>query len=412
MQNIPLQIHKSRLLKNIDKLSKIGLDKNGHRYRGAFTSEDMEARIWLKRKIAEAGLIEKTDSAGNIFGIFQTDENKDNPVVLSGSHIDTVKNAGAYDGTLGVLSALEALRCLNEQNIVTKHPLAMIAFSDEEGSMIGSKAITQKLHHEQCQNLYGIQGQPITHLMKAAGFNPDNIAESFLPSENIKAFIELHAEQGPYLERKQQDIGIVSAIVGLFKWQVTLLGEANHAGTTPMDMRRDALTGAARFATSLRNILEHEGAEHSVATIGHLEVLPGSPNIIPAQVTFTLEARDGNQDTLHTLGNALKQEIIKICSEENLEYSIDLLSEIDAASCDAEIISCLGSLSEELGYRHCLMPSGALHDAQNMARHTATGMIFVPSVNGISHNPEEKTNDEDIVNGANLLLRALYKIAH
>lgn len=409
MQDI--KINKARLADDLKALSQIGNTEHGIT-RTAFSDTDMAARDWLIKRIEDAGLQGSIDSAGNI--IARTALDNGAPAVACGSHIDTVKCGGHLDGALGVVAGLEALRCLHENDAALAHPVEVIAFSDEEGrfgNMLGSRALTGTLPAEDIEQAEDPDGLRLVDILKERGFDPKGLQKAQRAPESFKAFLELHIEQGPVLEQQAIPVGIVNAITGLFKWQISFIGEANHAGTTPMHMRKDALLGMARFAGQIDGYLKIHGLDSTKTTIGKVDVFPGSPNVVPRQCTFTIDVRDTDQKTLDSFEQIYESALRNIANSMGLEIEINRLSNIPAVPCDKELITMLSTEAQALNLEYIIMPSGAAHDAQNMAKITPTAMIFVPSIGGISHSPLENTHINDIEKGAQLLLSALHRLA-
>jgi N-carbamoyl-L-amino-acid hydrolase len=411
-----LQVDITQIKKNILELATIGRsDADRGIYRMAFTDADMEGKRWLLDRIEEAGLETASDGAANIFGkIIPSGEAADRPAILMGSHIDTVPCAGSLDGSLGVVVALECLRTLRANEVELRRPLEMVAFSDEEGrfgGMFGSQAFCglispDTLHHKD------LDGIALGDAMLQQGLDPVRALDAARPRESIEAYIELHIEQGPVLDRSQTAVGIVENITGLFKWQVRFHGDANHAGTTPMEMRNDAFMGLADFAHELPRIIDENGSERSRATIGKAEILPGSANTVPGLVEFSLDVRDTDPDVLKELGLACQKVLAAIARRRGLRYEHESLSCIEPVACDPDIVRSFAEEAERLGLKSMHMPSGAAHDAQILGGLTRMGMLFAPSRGGKSHTPEEWTAWEDIEAAANLSLHTLLRLAN
>ena len=408
-----LNINPKRLQQDIETLSKIGRGENQGIYRPSFSAADMEARDWLKQRIEQAGLSVYQDGAANIHA--RLDWDPDTPSVMTGSHLDSVPGGGHLDGALGVLAGLECLRSLKELNVELKRPLESVAFSDEEGrfgGILGSSAICGRLTPETIFQARDLQGITLTEAMARQGLNAMDALGAARPLNSIHAFIELHIEQGPILEQQRLHLGVVDAINGLIKWNVRLIGEASHAGATPMNMRRDAFQGLAEFATDLPGLLERYGSERSVATIGRIKLSPGAANVVPGQAEFSLDIRDSDADTLQAITNAIRQSLSEIARHRQLMFEFDVLSHIAPVSCDPDICWILDSVATSLGINHTRMASGAAHDTQIMAGFTRSGLIFIPSKGGRSHSPAEWSDWQDIINGSNVLLNTLYKLAN
>ena len=406
-----MSVNIQRLKEDIDTLSTIGRTIYGLS-RPAFSDEDKQASDWLIQKMKEAGLEVHVDEAGNIRGRWGGEAGK--PAVATGSHIDTVNNAGHLDGALGVLAGLESIRSIREEGEELTHPVELISFSDEEGrfgSMVGSRAMAGLLTKEDVEGAVDVNGEKLTDCMAKNGFDPDGVLKAKENSKNFKAFVELHIEQGPVLEQKQIPVGVVDGITGLFKWQVTLNGQANHAGTTPMSMRRDSFQGLVKFASRIDSILKEHGKESSRTTIGSVQLYPGSPNVVPGQCVFTLEVRDTDQEVLDRLEKVYYKSLHEMAEKIGLTVSINPLSAIQATPCSPEIVQQISDIAEKQKLDYLVMPSGAAHDSQNMAKITPTSMIFVPSIGGVSHSPDEATSLQDIEKGTNLLKSVLLELA-
>jgi N-carbamoyl-L-amino-acid hydrolase len=392
------------------ELAKIGRnDEDRGIYRTAFSDTDMEGKRWLLEKIESAGLESHSDGAANISGILPG-TNPDAPRVLIGSHIDTVPCAGMLDGALGVLVALECLQSLQEMGVKPDCSLELIAFSDEEGrfgGMFGSQSVCGKITPETLHSKSDLDGMELGEAMLRQGLDPMRALEAGRDSESIRAYLELHIEQGPELETANAQVGLVDEIAGLFKWMVRLRGEPNHAGTTPMRLRKDALMGLADFAHEIPRILEENGGERSRATIGKAQILPGSPNTVPGLVEFSLDVRDTQPETLEDLSGACRKALSAISRRRGLMFEFDVQSEIEPAPCDPGLVAIMERQAQALGLNYLKMPSGAAHDAQTMSSIAPVAMIFVPSQNGVSHSPAEWTAWSDIEAGANLMQHTL-----
>ena len=401
-----------RLQNNLESLGAIGRQEDYGLYRMAFSDGDMQGREWLMQRIEESGLESHVDEAANIHGRLGWDG--ETPSVMTGSHIDTIPGAGPFDGALGVVVGLECLQSIKELKVDLKHPLELLAFTDEEGrfgGMFGSQALAGQLTPERILNAKDLNGISISEAMAQHGFNAMDALRARRSPNSIHAYIELHIEQGPVLDKRHISIGVVDAIVGLFKWNVKLTGVANHAGTTPMDMRQDAFQGLAEVASQINRILEEYGSERSVATIGRVELFPGAANVVPGAVEFSLEVRDTNKDVLQILANAFQRAISAIARRRQLMFHYEVLSEIEPVKCDTGIVEAVRQTVADLEVSHTIMHSGAAHDAQMLAKVTKAGMFFVPSKDGRSHSPAEWTDWEDIERGANVLLNTLVYLA-
>lgn len=402
-----------RIKNDILTLARIGLNEPDHGvYRMAFTDADMEGKAWLLNRIEEAGLEPGSDGAANIFGRLPGEP--DQRTLLVGSHIDTVPCAGTLDGTLGVIAGLETLRVIRELGLKLKHPIELVAFSDEEGrfgGMLGSQAFCGMVTPETVYEAADLNGVKLQAAMQEQGLDPLKLLDARRDPETIEAYLELHIEQGPVLYHGRKQVGIVDEITGLFKWLVRLKGDANHAGTTPMNMRHDAFMGLADFAHEVPRILEENGGERSRATIGKAEILPGSPNTVPGLVEFSLDVRDTNPEILEELKDACRRALSAISRRRSLMFEFEVQSEIEPVKCDTRLIDVLQEQAGSLRLDYERMPSGAAHDAQIMAQVCPVAMLFAPSKDGKSHSPAEWTAWSDIEAASNLLLNTLIKLA-
>jgi N-carbamoyl-L-amino-acid hydrolase len=387
------------------ELAQFGIQENGETERVAFSDADIAAQQWVVSQLKGMGLATYVDYAGNIIGKrFGTDKNA-KPISF-GSHIDRVPNGGNYDGCVGSMAALEVIEVLNENDIKTKHPLELIIFSNEEGGVMGSRAVAGHLG----KSAFGVKnstGYTMGDGIMRLGGDTTRIAEVARKKGDIAAFLELHIEQGGILEKENLDIGIVEGIVGLAWWDVTFNGFANHAGTTPMNARQDALLAAARFIIAVNEVAtSFDGAQ--VATVGRISAEPGAPNVIPGKVTTSLEIRDLSLAVMDKVFTAIEKKAAEISEASGVTISFSPLdTTADPAIMDTSIQQEIEKSINSLGLSYKSMPSGAGHDAQDMALIAPTGMIFVPSKGGISHSPKEFTSATDMANGANVLLQTI-----
>lgn len=403
-----LRVNEKRIEQRILKLGEFGKNPEGGVSRVAFSKADIQGREYIMTLMREAGLTVTIDAAGNIIGRKKGMDNN-LPPILFGSHIDSVPKGGNYDGDVGVIGSIECAQVIHENNVQTKHPLEVIVFSDEEGGLVGSRALIGKLSAEALE-VVSHSGKTIKRGIRDIGGNPDQLAEVIRKKGDFKAFIELHIEQGSYLDDDKIQIGVVEGIVGINWWDVTFEGFANHAGTTPMNKRKDAMLAAAYFTIAVNKIITGEPGRQ-VGTVGKVRVEPGAPNVIPGKVVTSLEIRDLSAEKIHSLYNKIREETQEIAKKTNTKISFQSV-DVTAipAPTDLRMRKIIAESAKDLGLSFQLMPSGAGHDAQDMARITPTGMIFVPSVGGISHSPREFTRPEDMANGANVLLQTILKI--
>jgi len=402
-----------RIKSDILELAKIGFNEQDRGiYRMAFTEEDMEGKRWLLNRIEEAGLEPASDGAANISGILPGKE--DSSRVFVGSHIDTVPCAGMLDGTLGVVVGLECLRVLHGAGATLEKTIELIAFSDEEGRFggtFGSEAFTGLLTLEKLRSAADLDGMPLHDAMLNQGLDPMRALDARRVPESIDSYLELHIEQGPVLDERQLQVGVVESITGLQSWSLRFEGVANHAGTTPMDYRKDAFMGLADFAHELPRILAENGGVNSRATIGNAEILPGAPNSVPGAVEFSLDFRDPSTEVLAELSLAFQKALAAISRRRGLQFDFHVQGEILPVASDQRLLEILRGEAERLELKSLSMLSGAAHDAQLVGRIAPMAMIFVPSRGGLSHSPDEWTSWEDIEAGANLMLASLCKLA-
>ena len=404
----PLQANAGRMQARIEALSNHGMNEHGGSDRVAFSEHDVEAREFFAGLMREAGLAVRADTAGNLIGR-REGRHDERPPIAFGSHLDTVPNGGAYDGIVGSVGALEAIEILNEHGISTDHPLEVIVFVDEEGGLTGSRAFVGKLG-EEALDVVSHSGKTIREGIRYLGGDPARLDEAAHAKGDVKAFLELHIEQGGTLEDRGLDIGVVEGIVGIEWWEVVIEGFANHAGTTPMQGRRDAVLAGARFALAVNDVVTaEEGAQ--VGTVGRFTAEPGAPNVIPGRAVLSLELRDLSSGKIERLYAAIRERAAAIEDETGTEISfrhLDVAAE--PALTDERIQAIIAAAAESLGYSYTHLPSGAGHDAQDMARIAPTGMIFVPSRGGISHSPREFTSAEDMARGASVLVESILAI--
>ena len=401
-------VSKERLLKNLKKLSEFGINKNNGNDRVAYSDYDIQAREYLKEYMKNLGLKVHVDYAANIVARKEGSNKKLRPIIF-GSHIDAVPNGGHYDGALGVISGIETLETILDNKIITSHPLELIIFTNEEGGVFGSRALAGKLNNDALE-IKTASGFTNSEGVDRLGGNQKRIFEVTKSSNDYHAFVELHIEQGNILNKNNIDIGVVTGIVGLKWWDVTITGFANHAGTTPMDERKDPMIAAADFILLVKNII-NEIPGNQVGTVGKIEAYPGAPNVIPGEVKLSLEIRDLDESKIDFLFREIekKAKIIASNNETTISFSsIDINA--SPALMNKQIQSLIIDAANELNYSFKKMPSGAGHDAQDMAIIVPSGMIFIPSVDGISHSPKEFSSDEDVYKGANILLNTILKL--
>jgi N-carbamoyl-L-amino-acid hydrolase len=407
-QTPALKVNQQRIESRIFELAKFGRDSLGRGYRVAFTKGDVEARAWYMSQMKKAGLEVTIDFAGNIIGRRQGKNPALKPIAF-GSHIDMVPDGGNYDGCVGSISGLEIMEILNENKIITNHPLELFIFSNEEGGTIGSMAMAGHLSAEGLK-VKSQSGLTMAEGIKTIGGDPGKIQQSVRKNGDIHAFLELHIEQGGILDKEKIQIGIVEGIVGIEHWDVTVEGFANHAGTTPMDMRQDALLAASKLFIAVNEVVTGVDGKQ-VGTIGKISVQPGAYNVIPGKVITGLEIRDLNYDKVWQLFSEIEKRAAKIAETSGTKISFQHQpNPSKPALTEKWIQEKIMTAAKSLGFTYKYMQSGAGHDSQEIALIAPVGMIFVPSIGGISHSPKEFTTATDMANGANVLMQALLTI--
>ena len=407
-QGQKMTVSKVRLSDNLKRLRVYGINDMNGNDRVAYSDYDIQAREYLKSYLKNLGLSVEVDYAANIIARKEGTNKKLKPIAF-GSHIDAVPNGGHYDGPLGVIGGIEVLETIIEDKIINSHPLELIIFTNEEGGVFGSRALAGKLNYDalEVKTASGFtNGEGVDRL----GGDQRKIFDVIKSSNDYHAFVELHIEQGNILNKNVVDIGVVTGIVGLKWWDVTIEGFANHAGTTPMGERKDPMITAADFILLVKNVI-NEIPGNQVGTVGKIEAFPGAPNVIPGKVKLSLEIRDLDENKIDFLFNEIRKRARIVALENETIISFSSI-EINAspALMDDKIQALIIDAANELNYSFKKMPSGAGHDAQDMAIIAPSGMIFIPSVDGISHSPKEFSSDEAVYKGTNILLNTILKL--
>ena len=405
-----IRIDIDRLKRDLEELGRIGRDEHGGVNRPSFSPADLEARAWLRKKIEEAGLCYRQDGAGNQFGRLECG----GKTVMAGSHIDTVPNGGMFDGAVGVLAALEAARRIVEEKVPLKKALEVASFTDEEGNLVGdflgSRAFMGLLDEAEVRNGRTSFGMPFRDVLKRTEFTAEGILAAHKDRPAIDAYLELHIEQGPVLEDEGVPVGIVETISGKHYRQCAYVGESGHAGTTPLELRHDAFLGLADLALRATQLVatKYYG---SMLTIGKAALHPGSFSVIPGRADFTLEFRSASPAAMA----AIEKDVFALAEDIAATRGLTFLSKLVDKTAPVTVPPRLTGLLEEecrsLGYPSMKLTSGAGHDAQILAGACDSGMIFIPSPDGISHSPGERVDWDDLEKGANVLLRALMRLA-
>ncbi|MFB6222128.1 MAG: Zn-dependent hydrolase [Haloarcula sp.] len=401
-----VSIDSQRFERRFERFSEIGATEKGGVNRPALSDENKEARDQLVEWFREAGLTVRIDTVGNIFGRRDGADSDAEPVMF-GSHIDSQYNGGRYDGVIGVLSGLEVIEALNDADVTTKRPLEVVAWSNEEGvrfqpDMLGSGVYCDIFDLDYAYEREDKDGNTFGEELERIGYKGDTPCEP----DDIHCYFEMHVEQGPFLEQEGLPVAAVEGVFGFSWMNVTFEGQANHAGPTPMNMRHDAFAATAEVTQSVREITATEGTD-LVGTVGSVDVWPNAINVIPETVEFTLDFRSYDDEVVETAVERIKQEIEHAAEQEGLDYEFEEIMRVDADPFDQSCIDTVKQAAEEVGCEYTGLVSGAGHDANYLNKITPTSMIFVPSVDGISHRENEFTEWEDIVTGAEVLLNAV-----
>ncbi|OGL19775.1 MAG: hypothetical protein A3F92_01740 [Candidatus Rokubacteria bacterium RIFCSPLOWO2_12_FULL_71_22] len=404
-----------RLRARIEALARFGALPGGGVTRPCWSPPHEEARAWLLGEIRAAGLEAWVDAAGNVFGAGGVRAlAADRPVVLTGSHIDSVPEGGILDGALGVLAGLECLETVSETGLTHRLPLVLGAWSDEEGrygSLFGSRAFTGRLEIERIPDMAAVDGERLVDAMARAGFDARRAPEARAPEGAVAAYVELHIEQGPRLEEAGIPIGVVDSIVGVRRARVVFTGQADHAGTTPMDRRRDGFLAAADYALRARDLVVRRGGGRTVTNFGVVTVHPGVSNIVPARGELVQELRSPDADVLAGLAMQCESLARRVASRRRVGVEVRPMSATAPAPCAERVQAAIEAACMTVGLASPRLHSAAGHDAQNLAAITDAGMIFIPSRGGRSHRVDETSDWEAIERGANVLFHTLLALA-
>lgn len=403
-------VNKNRIVEDIEHLCQYNAtpgDGEGCT-RFSYSTEDRSARNYLESIAKDFNITWKIDGVGNIHACYNPNH-LEVPSVMIGSHIDTVPHGGKYDGLAGTISALEVLRVIIENKIEIKRPLELIIFAEEEGSnfgmtTFGSKVLTGQLSKEEIESMTTIDGNSAINLIKEFGLDVNRIGEEVIKRGEVDSFIELHIEQGKRLENNRNSIGIVTSITGMRTYSVTITGESNHAGTTPMNDRKDPLVAASKIIIAMEEFAKNQVSDTTVATVGKLDCYPSGSNVINSQVKFLVDIRDIDETNIEKMSDYLINKLDELSNNKGFSIEVTCLAETKPEKLSSRIVSALEDNAKKLGLRYEKLHSGAVHDTMMMASVADSCMIFVPSKDGISHSPYEYTSYEDIAKGADLLL--------
>src|SRR5215510_1453536 len=408
-----IAINKRRLLRDLNAVSRIGIGDHGSVTRLVFSIKELRSRQFLIHQMRQIGLQIHIDRIGNIFGKLDG-HNPKTPALLVGSHLDTVLHGGKFDGTMGVIAALEAVRTLKEQKFTLESPVEVVCFVGEESSRfgystLGSSLVAGDVHAADAQ------GTKLADILASMGIYRNNLRSMRRDPSTMKAYLELHIEQGPILEARKKPIGIVTSIAAPTRFRVVFIGQADHSGTTPMEMRKDALVAASELIVAVEEICRkysHMKKGRVVGTVGAMKIEPGVINAIPGKAELSVDIRSITADAKRHVVQLVQARIREIARRRKIRAEILPLREEDPVPLDKRLIRLLQKCCESRSILYEVMPSGAGHDAMQMAKITPAGMLFIPSRRGISHSPLEWSEPEDICLGAQLLLDSIIRIGN
>ena len=405
-----VEVDVKKVMEHLNEIYQCGAKPDGTFTRMAYSEEDKKGRALFRSWFEKLGIPTRTDEAGNLIARLEgTDPSL--PAILTGSHLDTVPDGGKYDGAVGCMGGLAVCETLKAEGKQLKHPLEVIVFADEEGfrfgsGLTGSSALCGEKPDISADDL-DMDGRTRKEVFESCGLSVEHVSDAARNPESIHCFIELHVEQGGTLYKKQIPVGIVSSIAGVSRYEVTIKGEANHAGSTMMEDRKDALVTAAKFIAKVPETAAEYGNQYTVATVGTIKVTPNSVNVIPGSCTFHLEIRDQKAEVMKEIEMKLKEYAEELCSCAGETLSWEQISYHAPAPMQESVKQAVETAAKKIGTEYMVLPSGAFHDSLLMTGFVPTGMIFVPSEKGISHSRYEYTKEEDIERGCNVLLQTI-----
>ena len=406
-------IQRERLVKDFEAMAQLTAPGEGIN-RLAFTDADWAGRQYIIDRMTDAGLFVEIDDFGNVIG-YKLGKKPDLPVVMVGSHTDSVPNGGNYDGVVGVLSAIEVIRGMTDDGYEHDHTIAVVSFMCEESgrfgnATLGSKAMRGELTLQDLHRLVDKQGISLYEALKGRNLNPDGI-ETMAYKRPVKSFTEIHIEQGKVLEHEQKTTGIVTGIAAPERFYVTIRGNADHSGATPMNLRHDALCGASKIILGIEEIASMQEEPPVVGTVGVVEVTPGAMNVIPGAVKLGVDIRSISKVARNSVVTLVKEFIDITAEKRGLSYTIETIAQDHPVEMHPAMIREIEETVKSVGVEYMTMPSGAGHDAMHWAEAVPTGMIFIPCRDGISHNPAEFAEMDDIVTGAEVLDKVIRKLS-
>ena len=412
-------IDKRRLMRDLNAIGRIGIGDHGSVTRLVFSIKELRSRQVLIHLMRQAGLKIQVDAIGNIFGRLDGADPKA-PALLAGSHLDTVIHGGKYDGPVGVIGALEAVRTIRENKIPLRAPLEVVCFIGEESSRfgfstLGSSLVAGEVQPKDLTNAVDAQGTKLADVLSSLGISPRNLFRLARDPKSMKAYLELHIEQGPILEAKAKRIGLVTSIAAPSRFKVIFAGRADHSGTTPMEMRKDALVAAAQLIEYVEKICRKFSSMEKgrvVGTVGAMKIEPGVINAVPGRAELAIDIRSTSAPAKDKVARLVKQRGAAIARDRGIPIEVLNIRSEDPVPLDKRLLRVTRQLCDEKAIDYEIMPSGAGHDAMQMAKITPAGMIFIPSRRGISHNPLEWTDPDDIALGAQLLMETMIRVAN
>jgi len=412
-------IDKRRLMRDLNAIGRIGIGDHGSVTRLVFSIKELRSRQVLIHLMRQAGLKIHVDAIGNIFGRLDGADPKA-PALLAGSHLDTVIHGGKYDGPVGVIGALEAVRTIRENKITLRAPLEVVCFIGEESSRfgfstLGSSLVAGEVHPKDLTNAVDAQGTKLADVLSSLGISPRNLSRLARDPKSMKAYLELHIEQGPILEAKAKRIGLVTSIAAPSRFKVIFTGQADHSGTTPMEMRKDALVAAAQLIEYVEKICRKFSSMEKgrvVGTVGAMKIEPGVINAVPGRAELSIDIRSTSAQAKDKVARLVKQRGAAIARDRGIAIEVLNIRAEEPVPLDKRLLRITRQLCDEKAIDYEIMPSGAGHDAMQMAKITPAGMIFIPSRRGISHNPLEWTDPDDIALGAQLLMETMIRVGN
>jgi beta-ureidopropionase / N-carbamoyl-L-amino-acid hydrolase len=412
-------VNNRRLMRDLNAIGRIGIGNRGAVTRLVFSIKELRSRQVLIHLMRQAGLTVRIDAIGNIFGRFEGSDPRA-PAVLAGSHLDTVIHGGKYDGPVGVIGALEAVRTISENKIRVSSPLEVVCFVGEESSRfgfstLGSSLAAGEVRADDLTHAVDPQGTKLENVLASLGITRRNLKSMRRDPKTLKAYLELHIEQGPILEAKGKRIGLVTSIAAPSRFRIILKGRADHSGTTPMNMRKDALVASAQLIEYIEKICRQYASMEKgrvVGTVGAIKVEPGVINAVPGRTELAVDIRGASAQSKNRVARQVKQQARVIAKKRGIGVEVLTIREEDPVPLDKRLLRLTRELCDEKQINYEIMPSGAGHDAMQMAKITPAAMIFVPSKRGISHNPLEWTDPKDIALGTQLLMETMVRVAN